>query len=897
MNSRIPICLAFMLLVPAAAPAQDEPAAQSDVDRLVESGNVSALEARLGRTPDDLARIALAAQNKARRTRKAEEREPAWEDAEKRYLAVVKALTDDKKMDAALRSARLARTWLEFVGMIISGWADSDLNTFELSEGRTGDRARLLAKLQKARQALASAAKLVDPLYDDRNAREDEFLSLGIASDVRNFKPDSIFKTGYVNLYIGMVSSDAAERDTAFKAAEKAFQTLIDEGLAAEQIFQCQLGLGVALREQGRFDDGLRHLKLAGDDSADPAMKIQSRYEIGRTLVKAGRFEEARTELKPLVDKDPDKLSPEERPGKFYVHLAHLVEANSHLEESRALLRAATGASRKAVETQARRERENGLAKLNRLAAQGGSWPAVVRLYVTADIKPDTDPRTLTTTELRFAAQKLTEDKKQADALRFLLEAASRKGEGADIAADVLYDLAVCHYQLGDMRSAAQTFHRLAEGHPRHAKAAQAASFAFKCWAQLAEESKSKDDYARLALTLRLILEKFPDAKEAADAAWWLPVALQAAGAHDEAAQRFAEVSKSSPRFDEAQYHRAVCARLSLEQKRASLAGDAYASQAQSVIGLLRDFAASSATRAASESSADRKKSLLNWSADTLINAAELAASGDVGRFQDALDSLAKFESTYPDSDQLGRVLGARIRAYRGLKDFDRASQLLEQYLATVPQEKTSGVLLGLARGMQDEVEKLRDAGRADDARALAAEAVTTFEQLLKTVSADSRRASDREVVAFGLARMLYLAGQIDRARQSCDELLAANPRNGNYQKLKAEILTALVETQPEELAAAQQAWGELLKDPGLRKRAPQLYWEARLAWLTLHLKLGKAVEVESAIRQERVWYPDLGGAPWQERLDALYRSAAEKAGVDPAQPPQPASAPAPESP
>ncbi|MCG3128859.1 MAG: hypothetical protein CHACPFDD_03755 [Phycisphaerae bacterium] len=897
MNTRIWIGVAVAVFASRGAFAQEEPSAPSEVDRLIESGAVSALEARLGKTPDDLARIAQAAQNKARRTRKAEEREPAWEDAEKRYLAVAKALGDDKKMDATLRSARLARIWLEYVGMIMSGWADSDLNTFEISEGRTGDRARLLAKLQKARQALASAGKLIDPLYDDRNAREDEFLSLGIASDVRNFKPDSIFKTGYVNLYIGVVATDAAERETALKASEKAFQTLIDEGLAAEQIYQCQLGLGVALREQGRFDDGLRHLKLAGDEGADPAMKIQARYETGRTLIKAGRFDEARAELKPLTDKDPEKLPVEERAGVFYVHLAHLVEANSFLEESRALLRAASGAGRKAVETQARRARETGLGKLNRLAGQGGTWPAVVRLYVTADIKPDTDPRTLTTTELRFAAQKLSEEKKQPDALRFLVEAASRKGEGADVSADVLYDLAVCHYQLGDIRSAAQTFVRLAETHPRHAKAAQAASFAFKCWAQLAEESKSKADYAQLAVTLRLILDKFPDSKDAADASWWLPVALQAAGAHDEAAQRFAEVSKSSPRYDEAQYHRVVCARLSLEQKRAKLDSDAYTAEARGVIGLLRDFAASSATRAASEASPDKKKSLLSWSADTLINAAELAAAGDVGLFQDALDSLARFEATYPESDQLGRVLGARIRAYRGLKDFDQASKLLEQYLATVPPERTSGVLLGLARGMQDEVEKLRESGRVDDARALAGEAVATFEQLLKTVAADSRRAADRELVSFGLARMLYLAGQSDRARQTCDELLAANPRNGNYQKLKAEILTAIAESQPQELAAAQQAWGELLKDPGLRKRAPQLYWEARLAWLSLHLRLGQAAEVESAIRQERVWYPDLGGAPWQERLETLYRAAAEKAGVNPAEPPPTATAPAPESP
>ena len=39
----------------------------------------------------------------------------------------------------------------------------------------------------------------------------------------------------------------------------------------------------------------------------------------------------------------------------------------------------------------------------------------------------------------------------------------------------------------------------------------------------------------------------------------------------------------------------------------------------------------------------------------------------------------------------------------------------------------------------------------------------------------------------------------------------------------------------------------------------------------------GRAAEVENAIRQDRVWYPELGGAEWESKLSELYQRAAAK--------------------
>ena len=72
--------------------AQDKPAGQSDIDKLIKRGDVRALEARLGNSPDALAKIAEAARYRASRARKPLDKENLFADAEKRYLKVINAI-------------------------------------------------------------------------------------------------------------------------------------------------------------------------------------------------------------------------------------------------------------------------------------------------------------------------------------------------------------------------------------------------------------------------------------------------------------------------------------------------------------------------------------------------------------------------------------------------------------------------------------------------------------------------------------------------------------------------------------------------------------------------------------------------------------------------------------
>ena len=125
-------------------------------------------------------------------------------------------------------------------------------------------------------------------------------------------------------------------------------------------------------------------------------------------------------------------------------------------------------------------------------------------------------------------------------------------------------------------------------------------------------------------------------------------------------------------------------------------------------------------------------------------------------------------------------------------------------------------------------------------------------------------------------------AGQFAAAQHTLAPLLEKNPKNGHYQYLQASILSApLAADAPlADVKKVQDAWGALLLDPAIRQRAPERYWEARYNWLALHLRLGQAADVEKAITQEHVWYPDLGGPPWSEKLEALRAQARERLGL-----------------
>ncbi|MFH1746336.1 MAG: tetratricopeptide repeat protein [Planctomycetota bacterium] len=873
-----------------------------DVQRAVRDGMAETLESQFrgGRTPQEIHLIAQAYCNRARRARKAGERAQALEKADERYLQWIEALQKAARGDSAAKAdVDLAAAGVEYAGILMGLQAAGELDQFEVTAGQRGDRELLVKILSTAREQYTQSGQVVDELYEQRNEREDEFLAAGIYDTIIQLKLDITFNLGWANYYLGMVEpKDEQQRREALRRGEAAFQDLINSGQSGQMLYQCHLGLAMVQRELKRYDEAERNFSYALQEGVAPGVEAQVRYELARCHIASGKYDEARTVLRPLLEKADQELPAEERAIRFYLNLAQLWDANSHLVESENIrAQAANSAARTAILRQAQRVRETGLVKLNRLAAKGGPWPAIVQIYIATSVNLREDPAKLSPTELLYSAKQLNEAQRYKEALRRLEEAlgrpeyqkapAEQSAEDKEIAGQLLMELGKCHYQLDKLKQAAETFSKLAAQYRGHDLAPQAATFAYQLWVEIARKSERPEDYARLADTLLNLIRNYPDHPDRDEAAWLLPVAWQAAGSYQQAADEFAKIPPQTKHWEEAQYRRGLCGRLAVEARRATLSAEEYSGQARRAADQLRDYADDVMQRAA-ELTPTEAEDMVKYSAEARVNAAELLASRGVEQYEPALAAVAEFEQKYADSKLMGRVLAVRIRSYRGLREFERATQILEQYLQAVPAKQAGAVLASLARGMQEEVERLVAAGQAEAARQLASESVDTFTQLEQWLKQDPQRARNVPVVAFGRAQMLHIAGRPDEARRIVADLLKQSPQNGNYQRLLAQILVEqLTEASSvDEVKAAQDAWAELLKDPSLRKRAPERFWEARYNWLMLLLRAGNAADVESAIKQELVWYPDLGGPPWQAKLLELRKQARVALGLPEVEPP-----------
>ncbi len=901
----LPLLIAAMLALGIAGPAfgQRSESEQQELERLVDRGAHDVLAARLrgSKRPEDVHMIARAAANYAARQRAPDARHKAFAAAAGHYEAWIATLEREPGDEPETKIVATAAARLELGNMLLSRWATADLDELELSDGRRGDRQRLAEILTRARQALERGWTEIQPLASELDRGgidvEDRYLSLGLFDTLHSLETDLQFNLAWANYYIAVVESrNEARRSESLRAAERYFQNLIEAVPTGASAYRVFLGMGMTLREQGRLDEAQRYFDTAMQD-ADFVAEARIRYERARAHLAANRFEEARAVLAPLVDLRERDLTPEQQPARFFVNLAHLWDANSYLTEAEALRREAeTSSSKAAVLLRARRARELGLIRLNRLASRGGPWAGLVRLYVADSIRLDASLSELSPVELLLTARELTLSERHAEAIARLEEAARRDDLSADLAGEIQYELAVARYRAGQIRAAATAFEQLAFGGESGRKSAferadDAATYAYQLRAQAAEESRAAADYGQLADTLLKVLQYFPQHPQRSQIVWWLPVALQAAGRYTEAVEQFGKVPRESAYWEQAQLRRALCLRRALEQDRPRLAAPEFSQRAQQVAGDLLRYARDAQARIGSSPDPAAVRSS---AAEATVNAAELLVEPGVDDFERALSQLDQFETRYPESDAVGRVLAARIRALRGLRRFDEATAVVRQYLAAVPAERAGPVLASLAGGMQDEVARMLRESRAADARRLAADAIPIFEQLAEWVAGQaSLPAAQADSVRYGLAEMKYRAGLLEEASAAVDALLERDERNGNYLWLRALVRTSMAGELAGrvEIERAREAWEALLADSSLRERHPLRYWEARFHFLSLLLREGRAEEVEKAIRADQIWSPELGGPEWQARFEALRREAAARL------PQPPATAPATESP
>jgi tetratricopeptide (TPR) repeat protein len=871
-SATAPLVVALLLTFATGdrlAAQSDEPI-PDDVVRMVDEGMGEALDVRFrgGRTAREKHLLARAYANQAAGASQPTVRDRACERAAENYAAWIEMLARDATPGDIATTVTLAAAHIEYGRMLLNGPLAGLIDEYEITDGARGDRERMRALLRQAATEFSAGADAIKDIVADIDLHEEDLLATGQYDTALQARLDATLNLGWCAYYLGALEAeDAPRRREALTAAARHFRALLDSGESGITRASCHLGLGLAQRALGRYDAAEADFGRALDNEVSPTLTARIRYELARCQIMAGKFDEARTTLRPLVDKDPERLREEDRALLFYINLAHVWDAQSYLIEAGKLRsEAQNSVAAKAILQQAERRQETGLAKFKRLAARGGPWPALVQLYIASSVDVGTPVEQLSPSQLYYTAGMLMDENRLREAQR-RLELALRHGElDAELTGDIAFRLGRCLYLLREERRAAEVFQRLAEKYRTHAKAPQAATLAFELWGRIADRTKAEADYLKLAATLENLVISFADHPRYDEARWFWPVALQRAGRPAQAAEEFAKVPPTSPHYDEARYLALVCRRQALRAERDELDAEAYTDRTRTLARDLLTFADDAAGREATASSARAAR----------VSAAELLIAPGIDAPDAALAALATFDESAADSALLGRVLAVRLRAYRALRRFDEAARILSRFLDAAPPERVGPTLASLAAGMQEEVQRLLDAGQTAAARTLATESLATFDEFEKWVQRAAGRSSNLDYVQAGRAQMLYLAGRYDDAERLAAALLKRHPKSGTYRQLLARARTARLadDASADAVASARTAWAELLADPGLFRRAPEHYWEARYHWLRLTLELGDAADVEQAIVQERIWHADLGGEKWRGRFEALLRQA-----------------------
>lgn len=846
--------------------------------RMIEEGMLEALDASLPpqRTVDQLSWLARAARTKAMRQDRADTRQTAWEETQTHYRNWIGAFDRATGMPPMQRATGQALARMEWAETILSGWASPLLDEFEITGGRRGDTAALTRLLQTAAAEHRAARAGVADLLDRFERSEDEFLAAGVHQGLSRLRLDGLYQSAWTNLYLAQTLNETRQRDertAALRAADEAFGGLIDRAAQGNTQQRCRLGRTIIAREAGKAEEAERQLRDLLAVTTDSTLRTQARYELVRALAAQEKFAEARESILQLINTDVSKLLAEEQGARFYVDLARLWDGNLDLIESAALRRRAEqSTAREPLLQQAAAKRAQGLSKLDKLRDRGGEWPAIVQSYVLDGVNLDGSPRQMATIELLYAARALRETGRVREALVRLEELTKRAGVSDALLGDAQFEIGVCQFESGAITAAAAEFARFTRERTSHPRAAQAATNAFRLYARLAAENGRAEDYERLAGVLLHLVQSFPQHPDRGEAQWWLPVALQKAGKYAESAAQFANVPGDHPRYEEARFQRLVSERMAFEAERDRLPQAELANRARRLAEQLDRFAHESLPQTeGAVPDAQRERS-----AEARILAAELLMLQGIEDDRAAGAILSRFEQDHPNSPLTARALGVRIRAEIGAGRFDEALASMTRLLDSGAPERVSPILALIADGIPRELDRLYDEAGEEAAQLLANDAAPVFERLHEWCGANAPDAERDRVVRYGLARVYRYADRYEDAVRLARALLTEDERNGEFQRLYAISLEGALsaDAPPAAVETVRDAWGRLLTDQTLKQRAPHRYWEARVHFLRMLLRLGRGAEVLKAIEQERVWSPDLGGDRWQKQFEVLIRSA-----------------------
>jgi tetratricopeptide (TPR) repeat protein len=885
-----------------AAPESDDgnlPGRAGDFARgLIERGMPELLEEFLaGRSRVHRVLLARAYVRAADRADDQRNRERDLTLAAQAYRDAIDAAAHDGWAGNLRRRFSVIKWRVELADLMLRHQSAADLDQWEITRGLSPApvalRERLADIMEIYRTADASLSGLVRMLEND----PDVVVAAGLADDVPLLHRACSLNMAWALTYLAVMSEASRDRDAWLSEALDRFERLARQSTLPAERVNAAIGAAIIYRESGRIDDARRLLeeivRMSGEDApriVSIESAIRARYELGRTALAQQDYDSAERCFAGLREQAADISA-------FYADIAPLLHGYT------LLLKAGSSPSAGGADTENLRRR--GTEEMLGVARRGGTWPQIVELYLGRVSPTEIDTDTLDPTERRLAARQWMAAGRFEQASALLRSALADLPPDRD-ASSIRFDLAVCLSEMGRHREAAVLFDAVADSASDSSMALDAARFAVQSWLKSAEATGLSGDHERTAAAAERLLTRTKDQTVRDELSWFVGTALRRAGRPVEARRHLSNVSRASPRYWHARFAALRCeeelalAATTAETSRKEL--NAAGEDVRSADGLLSawDQFTAELERAISQGGG-AVGPLKELHVAAALHAAELLAGDRLRRYDEALRRLSPLRSDSITSSLQQRIAAARIRCFGETGDQAGLSAALSDLLKSVRPHSTAvpmtvpevadasremEVLIRVAADLDAFVIRAATAGRPDEARRLAEQAIPVVERVVELLEARSHRGgaggagSSRSQLAaarFRFAVLLVEAGRPARALPLLDALVDAEPQNGaylRYQALACDHLARLDGAAPEASRRAEQTWAAILENPRLRDTAPAQYWEARYHWLRWQLERGRAAEVARGIEAERTWHPDLGGSPWRERLLELAEEA-----------------------
>lgn len=553
-------------------------------------------------------------------------------------------------------------------------------------------------------------------------------------------------------------------------------------------------------------------------------------------------------------------------------------------------------AARKGRGAAAERYRAQAWEPLARLARSSKQHRDELYAMLYEDLATDVAPETLDAFERAVLIAGLQFDAGQSpERAEGLLRRALLVGEGflaerapaaRSLVPEVLFNVAVVQYRLGDVVGAARRFLEVAREHTTFPEAPQAATLAVQLGAELYGDAilKLHPEVQQLYRDALVTLSAgYGDTEAGRYWRFYHAQFLEDLGEFDTAAAQYALVEPRHEHALESAFSRARClSRVVQQLALGGRTGPVVLQRRTDEFTEARRAFVTRATGVLSDSPAPaRAQAVSNLLARARVLSAEMQVLPHVDHPGKAIETLAEFEAAFPGQAALaGRVWRVRLLAYERLGRLDDATEAIPAYLATGP-ENGAAMLQSLYVSLADQIQALREIGDTVEARRKADMALVLARQMheagMKTDA--SSFGMDRATLVIQLGEANLRAGRYERARDLLAPLLpAADVSDAVRQSRDLRVLAAHAEAlfHLGEHAKALPAFNRLATTLSV---TDPIRWKSLLRDLQCRTALAHPPRgIVKVIDQQGHLFPEMGGRALAAEFQKLRRENERRA-------------------